>query len=290
MRHSGIILLTFIILLFTLSGCGTTEAPGLSAVEAVGSPESEIHGDLTVVFLKAGAADAAVLMTENATVVIDTGESSDGDKVLQLLADYGRDTIDLMVISHYDKDHVGGAAEILENVTVKRVIGSTSPKDSEEMTAYRAALAAAGLTEESPKQETILLDGVSLTVDPPHSKVYSEDQSNNSSVIVTVSYGETLLLFAGDAMTQRLREFSWKNEAYDLIKIPHHGRDAADTVYYLSSLKSGGNAIVTSSKKEPEDEALVTELESAGITVYLTRNGTVTAVSDGKVLNMLQES
>ena len=66
--------------------------------------------DLTVVFPKLGAADCAILMTEDHTVVIDAGEAEDADTILDVLSDYHRDTIDLLLISHYDKDHVGGAA------------------------------------------------------------------------------------------------------------------------------------------------------------------------------------
>ena len=78
--------------------------------------------DLTVVFPKLGAADCAILMTEDHTVVIDTGEVEDADTILDVLSDYHRDTIDLLLISHYDKDHVGGAAELIDSLTVRRVI------------------------------------------------------------------------------------------------------------------------------------------------------------------------
>ena len=62
-------------------------------------------------------------MTEEHTVVIDTGETEDAGTILDVLSDYHRDSIDLLVISHYDKDHVGGAAELMNSLTVHRVIG-----------------------------------------------------------------------------------------------------------------------------------------------------------------------
>lgn len=92
--------------------------------------------DLTVVFPKLGAADCAILMAEDHTVVIDTGEAEDADTILNVLSDYHRNTIDLLLISHYDKDHVGGAAELIDSLTVRRVIGSSYPKESEEYAAY----------------------------------------------------------------------------------------------------------------------------------------------------------
>ena len=260
------------LLCIALMGCGKKEADGL-----------------TVVFPKLGAADCAVLMDAQATVVIDTGEAGDGEAILDVLQAYDRDSIDMLVISHYDKDHVGGAAELLEAVSVKRVIGSTYPKDSEEYAAYQAALSSAGLTEEHPSQpETIAVsDALTLTVCPPEQTVYSEDESNNASVAVSVQYGNTHMLFTGDAMEQRtaelLTEFSG---TFDLIKLPHHGRDS-DTAHALSDAFGTGRTayIVTSSKKEPEDKHLS---DTVSGTVYLTRKGEITAVSDGTTVKITQ--
>ena len=258
------------LLLGLFTGCG-------------GSP-----GTLTLMIPKIGSADAALLMTDDATVIIDAGESDDGAELLQLLRQSGRDTVDLMVISHYDKDHIGGAAEILRNMTVKQVIGSTSQKASAETREYLAALAEAGISElVLTKQETFTFGALSITVDPPLGS-YSIEESNNASNIAIVSFGKIRMAFTGDAMTERLSEFRWPGKAYDLIKIPHHGRDADDLETYLGSLKDGAAAVVTSSKKTPESEELTAALAEAGITVYLTRKGDVTVTTDGTDLTVTQ--
>lgn len=260
----------------------------LSAFLLVGCGDKQ-KGSLTVVFPKLGAADCAVLMDAQSTMVIDTGEAGDGEAILDVLQAYDRDSIDLLVISHYDKDHVGGAAELLEAVSVKRVIGSTYPKDSEEYAAYQQALADTGLTEDlltSPETVSVS-DALTLTVCPPEQTVYSEDESNNASVAVSVQYGNTHMLFTGDAMEQRtaelLTEFSG---TFDLIKLPHHGREP-DTAHALSDAFGTGQTayIVTSSKKEPEDKHLS---DAVSGTVYLTRKGRIAAVSDGTTVKITQ--
>lgn len=270
-------LLAGICFLTMLSGChGSAENSGL-----------------TVVFPKIGSADAALLMTDTATVVIDTGETNDGDEILELLEDYGRKTVDLLLISHYDKDHVGGAAELLEGCTVKRVIGSTSPKESSEMEAYREALQSTGLTEEIPGEALAIdLGDLHLVVEPPRQAVYPQDQSNNSSTVVTISYQNTNLLFTGDAMRARTEEFAsaLTDKTYDLIKIPHHGRNTDTAEQLLPAMKDGAFAIITSSKKEPESQSLLELLETSGLNPYLTRNGTLVVTSDGNALKISQES
>lgn len=247
---------------------------------------------LTAVFPKIGSADAALLITDTATVLIDTGEENDSDEILELLEEYGRSTIDLMLISHYDKDHVGGAAAIMDACAVKRVIGSTSPKDSPEMESYQAALKASKLTEEIPTAPlTISLGKLYLVVYPPQQASYSQDQSNNSSTVISISYGSTNFLFTGDAMAARTAELApgLAENTYDLIKIPHHGRDVDTASQLLPAIKSGGAAVITSSKKEPENPELLTYLERSGLHVYLTRNGALTVTSDGTSLKISQE-
>jgi beta-lactamase superfamily II metal-dependent hydrolase len=244
-----------LVLLALLTGCGKSNT-------------------MTVVFPKIGSADAALLMTEHTTILIDTGESDDGQTVLDLLADYGRDTVDLLIISHYDKDHVGGAAGILSGCTVKRVIGSTYPKDSKEVRKYRNALEDAGLTEEICSSAiNVTLDGMTLEIMPPEQTEYTEDTSNNASMVVSVAFGDKNLLFTGDAMSERLAELNLQTDTYDLVKIPHHGRDMDTIEMLLTTMRSGSVAIITSSKKEPENQDVVDLLNAHGMKTYLTREG-----------------
>jgi beta-lactamase superfamily II metal-dependent hydrolase len=264
------LVLSTLLLALTFSGCGSK---------------------LTIVFPSLGSADCAILLTEHTTVVIDTGETGDAEEILDTLAAYQRSTVDLLLISHYDKDHVGGAAELLESVSVQRVIGSTSPKNSSEYSAYQAALQSCGLTEEIPGSVmTVDLDGLELTVYPPQQETYSENQSNNSSTVVSAAYGNTHFLFTGDAMEERAEELlpvlQENGIVYNLIKVPHHGRDQETTqdIFGVAG-NSDTISIVTSSKKEPENEALMDVLPN----VYLTRKGAVTVISDGSEITVEQD-
>jgi beta-lactamase superfamily II metal-dependent hydrolase len=245
---------------------------------------------LTIVFPNLGSADCAILLTEHATVLIDTGESGDAEEILSTLATYQRSTVDLLLISHYDKDHVGGAAELLEKISVQRVIGSTSPKESSEYASYQAALQSCGLAEEVPDSViTIDLDGLELTIYPPERETYQENQSNNSSTVISAAYGDTHFLFTGDAMEERTAELlpvlQENGISYDLIKVPHHGRELETTEAIFSAAGNSNTvAIITSSKKEQEDRSVKNALSNP----YLTRKGAVTVISDGKKLTVQQ--
>ena len=265
-----------------LSGCSR------SGTEA--APVGETTGELEIHFFDAGKADAILLTTQNSAVLIDTGEKGFGKTISAYLAEKGVERLDYLIVTHFDKDHVGGAAKVLNDISVGTVLQSNQPKDSDEYENYLNALTAVGI-EPVTVRETygFSLSGVSYTVDPPRQKAYDEDSSNNSSLIVTVTNGDNRFLFAGDAQTERLGEFLDTNTTvFDVLKLPHHGKDEPLLDALLASTKPT-YAIITSSDDEPESEAVVETLQSAGITVLRTRNGAVTLLSDGTKLSARQD-
>ena len=90
------------------TGCsGTAESSETSSENTASmvSLETTETYPVTVDFLKVGKADVAVITTENHVVVIDCGEKTDGKKVRNCLNYLGRDTVDYMILTHYDQDH-----------------------------------------------------------------------------------------------------------------------------------------------------------------------------------------
>lgn len=243
--------------------------------------------ELTVHFFDAGKADAILLTAADSAVLIDTGEKGFGKTILAYLEDRGVGKLDYLIVSHFDKDHVGGAAKVLGGVTVGTVLQSNCPKDSEEYAKYVKALDSAGIEPVTVRETyTFTLDGVQYTVDPPRRTEYNSDDSNNSSLIVSVVNGGDSFLFTGDAQTERLAEFLDTGSATcDVLKLPHHGGDEPLLSALLDAAKPA-YAVVTSSDKEPESAATVRALEDAGVRVLLTREGAVTIHSDGRGVSL----
>ena len=243
---------------------------------------SENAAELEVHFFDAGKADAILLTTQSGTVLIDAGEKGFGKTILSYLEEKGVERIDYFIITHFDQDHVGGAAKVINNITVGTVLQSNRPKDSEEYEKYVKALDGAGIEPVTVRETyAFALDGVSYTVDPPRQSEYYTDSSNNSSLIVTVRNGENRFLFMGDAQTERLAEFLDGNPAAcDVLKIPHHGKDEPLLGELLEATQPSF-AVITSSDEEPESTETVGTLERMGVRVLLTREGAVTLRSDG---------
>ncbi len=270
-------------LFLLLSACGPSG--GTSAAPDAGDTADSAPSagtDLTVYGFDAGKADAFLLTTENSAVLIDCGEKGFGKTILSYLEAQGITKLDYLIITHFDQDHVGGAARILNRFPVGTVLQTAGSKDSEEYEKYTKALLNASI-EPVTVQETysFILDGVQYSVDPPRKAKYADDTSNNVSLIVSVVNGENSLLFTGDARTERLQEFlSYNARTYDVLKIPHHGKEEPLLGDLLESV-SPAYAVITSSAEEPEDSAVTDLLAQTGVETYLTRNGPVSVTSDG---------
>ena len=285
--------------LFLLTACASApvveNASGGSAVtgtvsgtdaDTVAVTETLSGTDLTVVCFQAGCADAFLLLTPNSTVLIDCGEKGFGRTILAELEARGIQRLDCMMITHFDQDHVGGAARIINNFPVSRILQSNSPKDSEEYEKYVKAVKSAGIEPETVRENlSFAIDGVSYTVNPPKKSKYNSDTSNNSSLIISVENGQNRLLFTGDAEDERLEEFLSSGDwgEYDFLKMPHHGR-WHEPLLLLVEAASPRYALITSSDDEPEDAETLELLEASGVETLLTRTGQVLVHSDGTTL------
>lgn len=232
---------------------------------------------LTITCIKGGAADAFVLISDNHVTIIDTGLDKKADKLVEFLNEQGVTKVDELIITHFDKDHVGGADHILNNFEVGTVYTTYHSKESDDITAYLEALENTGMQETTVTEElSFTADGISFTIYPPKSPIYYDSVSNNSSLVIRVALGENSMLFAGDAEYERLAELL-KTEGLEstILKVPHHGRYNANTKAFIEYVNSQ-YAIITSSKGEPEDQEVLDILSAAGVETYLTRDGDVT--------------
>lgn len=278
-------LIALLLAALLLTGCG--EAPGASTAASTAAP-LPVTGTLKVWCFQAGKADAFLIWNEAGAALIDTGESGFGKTILAKLEALGIGRLDYLILTHFDKDHVGGAKKLLGSVEVGTILQSNCPKeDASAYEKYREAAEAAGLEPVTvrEKMEFTLGDAV-FTVDPPARELYPEDPSNNSSLIVTLTHGANRLLFAGDAEELRLREFLQTDPApCALLKLPHHGRWEKSLPALVAAVAPAW-AVITSSEEEPEDPETLALLERAGVETFLTRTAPVEIVSDGEALRV----
>ncbi len=252
-----------------------------------GSNSAANADGMQIYCFSAGKADAFLLTTANSAVLIDTGEKSFGDEIVSHLKSKGIDRIDCLIITHFDKDHVGGAEKLINSVSVDTVLQSNCPKDSSAYAAYIGALENADIEPVTVRDSySFELDGVKYTVDPPSQESYKSNPSNNSSLIVSAVHGENSFLFTADAQNARLKEYLAEHtESYDFLKVPYHGHYQKQLDKLLSTVRPE-YAVITSSDEIPEDEQTINLLSEIGAKTFLTRTAAVIVNSDGKTLSV----
>lgn len=248
--------------------------------------------ELKVTLLKVGKADAIVAQSGNETMVIDTGEEEDGEELTAFLKNQGISCVDALIITHYDKDHVGGADTLAEAFEIGRVILPDYQGSGTEYFDFMNAIEKKGIQPLYLTQATDLrLGDAYIKVEPPLS-YEAEDAAeldNNFSLITTIIHGENTLLFAGDAEKLRIREWlsDGNSHSCDFLKIPHHGVYST-ALRELLDETSPQYAVICSSDKNPAQTQTVELLKQYNVRVFQTKDGDVTVISDGKQLELKQ--
>jgi len=244
--------------------------------------------ELRVDFYDMGKADSMLITTPSGLrILIDTGTNKGGKALVERFEKEGIDMIDTLIITHYDKDHVGGADKILEEIAVRQVIMPVYSKESKQHTQFMEALDALPDIQTFPMaiQSDMQLespDGVKMSLTAAHRPSYGKDEENDFSLAVRMQYGDTKFFFAGDAEAPRQHELLEEGDVEcDVLKVPYHGRLVSTSEKFLSAANPQ-IAYITDDEEDPASEALIGMLEAFGAKVYSSRkDGDVTVISDG---------
>ena len=268
----------FIIALVTLS-------VGVSMYNA----NNEKGYDFKIYFFNAGKADCMLISNNGKYIMIDTGEEFLSNEILAYLKNNNITKLDYLIITHFDKDHVGSAANVINNIEVENVLQSNCPKESTYYTNYINALEDKGITAQTISGDiSFTLADMSIVVNGP-TELYSSNESNNSSLIISVNYKNTNYLFTGDAQNDRIKDYliDHSDTSYNFIKIPYHGHYQKRLDNLLEVVKPQ-YAVITSSAEEPEDEETILLLNEINTKYYLTRSGSITVLSNGDEIKIKQ--
>lgn len=219
------------------------------------SPKVWLDGDrFRVMFLDVGQGDSAVLeLPSGEVVLIDGGASYERfDMGRGVVAPYlwnrGIRTIDYVIATHPQLDHVGGLAYVLRHFTVRHFWGTGDVRDEAFYHRLQEALAARGLREHvvRQRQDMVALGGCRLDVlnPPPESPVHHAAGGrkregrmlNNRSIVTALSCGRHRILFTADVEQDALLRMSRDEEAAaaDLVKVPHHGAASSQLPEWLA--------------------------------------------------------
>ena len=275
-------LLAGVTMLFT--GCSGT-AESSESVQQTAVPEITETYPLTVDFLKVGKADAAVIATQNHVVIIDCGEKTDGKKVRNCLNTLGRDTVDYMILTHYDQDHIGGGAKVVNEFTVNHVIGANYTEASTEYDKLSEAMELKNIEWElvGSSGMTFTLDDAYFEIYPCQQKSYHDGDDNNHSLVIRMTHHDEVFLFTGDAMQERLVELMGMGDC-DVLKEPYHGREVANLGDFLDKVTP--EYAIVSTDEENYADSTAQALTDRNIETYVTfLDGNIRCTSTGSAVS-----
>lgn len=135
--------------------------------------------------------------------------------------------------------------------------------------------------------DTILNDD-NLLIEVVAPKTVDNDELNNSSLVIKLTYGDNRFLFTGDAEKNEEDDI-WTNIKCDVLKVGHHGSDSSTTANFLKKVEPTYAVIscgLGNSYGHPTDTTLK-RLADKGIKTFRTDlQGTIVFTSDGTTISV----
>ena len=192
--------------------------------------------NLRVVFLNVGQGDAIYIETPSRRqVLIDGGRGNDVLRELGAVMAFFDRSIDIVVATHPDADHIGGLVSVLKRYDVGTFMHSSVEGDTALAHQLTDARGDAFDLEAQRGQVIDFGDGAQLRVLFPDREVEGIDP-NVGSVVVHVVYGEHGFLLTGDSpdeIEEYLVSLDDEQLESDVLKIGHHGSKTSSSDLFL---------------------------------------------------------
>jgi len=255
---------------------------------AASLPDGRLH----VAFLDVGQGDAILITTPNGRQILVDG----GPRPTSLLSEMGRRmpfwdrSLDLVVNTHPEADHLTGLPEVLNHYRVRQVILPDVENDTPLYAAWQAAVTEeeATVLQAQAGMRLSLGDGVWVEILHP-GLVAAGDRINNHSVVLRVTWGKIGFLLPGDieADVEQKLAASGQPLAATVLKAPHHGSDTSSSEAFLAAVNPQVVVISVGADNRfgHPSPAVLTRYAGHGIPVLRTDElGTVEFITDGQRL------
>jgi competence protein ComEC len=246
---------------------------------------------LRITALDVGQGDAILLQVPEGAVLVDQGPP-EGDVAGQLDS-LGVESLVALVLTHPQRDHVGGAAEVLEHVSVSTVVNSGIPAPSEDEEAALAAARSREIPVIGARAGQRLRVGrlVLRVLWPDGAAPPPSADPNDHAIVLVASFGEVDALLTADAegnVTVPLRP-----PQVEILKVAHHGSEDARLPDLLELVRPNVAVVSLGEGNDYGHPAPTTmaALEAVpGLAVYRTdRDGRVTIETDGERISVSEE-
>ena len=205
-------------------------------------------------------------------------------------------SLDAVVLSHPESDHMGGLIHILRYFTVGELLTSPHKGKGELWELFCETATHTGTLKRCFTAQSLpmFVEGVHVSClhpSAPHTCFTGRGAANNNSLVLMLSYGHHRFLLTGDIMEKaesRLVEQAGQALRADVIVVPHHGSATSSTSKFIDHVRPS-IAVVSvggSNRYGLPNKQVLSRYSKTGCALYRTdRHGAVTIESDGVSLS-----
>lgn len=209
---------------------------------------------LKVYFIDVGQGSSILVQSESKNTLIDTGDEKYYDKLDSFLSNNQINSIDQIVLTHNDPDHVGNVDRLIKTRKVGTVIQSKygykknkSTKDVKELNSAISKYHIKTLRVKTGDKIDFGSNAKGTVLSP--GKNYKK--VNQTSIVIRLVYGKYSYLFTGDIYSSNESELIKKfNVRSTVLQIPHHGSYTSSSVAFLKKVNAK-YAVISCGKNNP---------------------------------------
>lgn len=199
---------------------------------------------LKVVFLGVGQGDAIYIEAPNGRqMLVDGGPDAKLLSSLSKVMPFADRSLDMIVATHPDQDHIGGFPLLLDNYKVRSILENGANGDSKTSISLEEKIIKKKINKIIAKRGMhIVLDdkrNIYFDILFPDRDV-ANLASNDASIVGKLVYGENSFMLTGDASlyTENLIEWNENDKTLDadVLKLGHHGSRTSSSILWLKKI------------------------------------------------------
>ena len=237
---------------------------------------------LQIWFLDVGQADSILIQDNDTYMLIDAGNNEDGEKLVSYFQSLGIESFQYVIGTHAHEDHIGGMNDIIDNFNIGTFYMPDAITTTATFESVLDSLEAKNIAFQTPSIDSIFKLG-NAAIDVLY--VGTDDSDlNNTSIVLKLTYGNTSILFMGDAEKEVETIIEKKDISADVLKVGHHGSNTSSSKTFLEKVNPSYAIISvgTGNSYGHPSNTTIQNLENQNIQIYRTdENGTIIMTSDG---------
>lgn len=250
---------------------------------------------LRVSFLDVGQGDAIFIQSPSGVqVLIDGGATKQVLEKLHDVMPMFDQSIDMIIATHPDLDHIGGLTDVIDRFSIKIFIDPSAKNEGNVQDILDTKIIEKNITKIIARRGQVydLGQGAVLTILFPYDDVSTID-TNDASIVARLTYGAHSFLLTGDAPVSTeyvLSAVDGKNIQSDVLKLGHHGSNTSTSDTFLEVVKPKWSVVSTSKDNtygHPHQEVVERVLKYKSEILNTAVQGTIRFESNGEVIKVL---